>query len=67
MHVNFSEVDERFIKAQVQHGYYMNETELVRDAVRRLREASEKRSQFYQALMHGEEEIEKGETIEPRY
>ena len=38
MHVRFADVDENFIKTEVQSGFYTNETELVRDAVRRMRE-----------------------------
>ncbi len=38
MNVNFPPVDEAYIKAKVADGFYSNATELVRDAVRRLRE-----------------------------
>ncbi|KAF0101739.1 MAG: hypothetical protein FD163_1196 [Hyphomonadaceae bacterium] len=38
MNINFPPVDEKFIKSKIENGYYSNATELVRDAVRRLRE-----------------------------
>jgi antitoxin ParD1/3/4 len=38
MKINFADRDEHFIRMQVEQGYYSNATELVRDAVRRLRE-----------------------------
>ena len=31
MHVSFANVDENFIKTEVQSGFYTNETERVRD------------------------------------
>lgn len=63
MHVNFPEIDETFIKTQVQSGFYINETELVRDAVRRLREENEKKLRFYNAVKLGDDEIKRGETV----
>ncbi len=63
MHIRFADIDEKFIKNQVHGGYYTNETELVRDAVRRMREEDEKKTQFYEAVMLGDEAIERGETV----
>lgn len=48
MNIVFPPVDEKFIKAKISDGYYSNATELVRDAVRRLREQDNSR---YDALM----------------
>ncbi len=42
MHISFAYVDEEFIKTTVEDGYYTSEEELVRDAVRRLRESFKK-------------------------
>ena len=42
MEINFAIVDEEFIANTVQEGYYISEEELVRDAVRRLRESMKK-------------------------
>ncbi len=62
MHIRFSNIDNKFIKNQVHDGYYTNETELVRDAVRRMREENEKKKQFFDAVMLGDEAIERGDT-----
>ncbi|MGR3318515.1 MAG: ribbon-helix-helix domain-containing protein [Candidatus Anammoxibacter sp.] len=63
MHIRFTDIDENFIKSQVHDGFYTNETELVRDAVRRMREENEKKRRFYEAVMRGDEAIERGETV----
>lgn len=64
MHIRFAEIDDQFIKSQVAEGFYTNESELVRDAVRRMREQREQtRSPFYEAVMKGHRQIERGETI----
>ena len=62
MHVRFAEVDENFIKTEVEHGFYTSETELVRDAVRRLREDKQRGNPFYAAVMKGVADIEAGRT-----
>jgi antitoxin ParD1/3/4 len=38
MNINFAPIDESFIKNKIEEGYYSDATELVRDAVRKLRE-----------------------------
>lgn len=63
MHVKFPEVDEKFIKSQVVDGFYTNETELVRDAVRRMREEGQKEKRLYEAVMLGDQAIERGATV----
>jgi antitoxin ParD1/3/4 len=62
MHVRFADADERFIQEEVSRGFYVNETELVRDAVRRLREQRQKISPFQAAVMRGVEDIQAGRT-----
>jgi antitoxin ParD1/3/4 len=62
MHVRFAEVDEHFIEEAVRSGFYANATELVRDAVRRLREQNAVNSPFYQAVMEGMRDIDNGRT-----
>lgn len=57
MHIRFAEADERFIKSQVSEGFYTNETELVRDAVRRMREANEAKLHTLRGLI-GEAEAD---------
>ncbi len=64
MHVRFADIDDGFIKSQVENGFYTNETEVVRDAVRRLREENQARhNSFYEAVMKGDAAIERGETV----
>ncbi len=63
MHVRFANADENFIKAEVQNGFYANETELVRDAVRRMREEKERTKRFQEAIVKGIQAVERGETV----
>ena len=63
MHVRFADADETFIKNEVQNGFYTNETELVRDAVRRMREEKERSKQFQDAITKGIRAVERGETV----
>ena len=60
MNINFPPVDEQYIKGKIDAGFYSNATELVRDAVRRLREADEKRQDLLAAVQLGEEQIAQG-------
>jgi antitoxin ParD1/3/4 len=62
MNINFPPVDEGYIKAKVEGGYYSNATELVRDAVRRLRELDDKHARLLMALELGECDIAAGRT-----
>lgn len=62
MHVQFADVDENFIKAEVVSGFYTNETELARDAVRRMREEKERASRFQEAVARDIQAVERGET-----
>lgn len=41
MHINFAPKDEAFLKGLVNEGYYTNVAEAIRDAVRRMRDASQ--------------------------
>lgn len=63
MHVRFSDVDEYYIKAKVESGFYTSENEVVRDAVRRMREDEERIARFQAAVRLGDEQIERGETV----
>ncbi len=63
MHVRFADVDENFIKAEVLSGFYTNETELVRDAVRRMREEKERAMRFQEAVIKGIQAVERGDTV----
>lgn len=64
MRIEFPPVDDNFIKNQIAGGYYHNATELVRDAVRRLRENAEGHNQnlLYAALRQGMDDTEFGRT-----
>ena len=55
MHVRFSEVDEHYIKSKVESGLYTSENEVVRDAVRRMREEDERIARFQAAVRLGDE------------
>ena len=61
MNINFPQVDEQYIKTKVDAGFYSNATELVRDAVRRMREAEEQRQALLAAVQLGEEQIARGQ------
>ena len=65
MHIRFAKADEAFIKASVEQGLYTSETELVRDAVRRMREKPFPMTErFRKAVMDGVESAEKYGTVE---
>jgi len=63
MHVRFADIDENFIKSEVYNGFYANETELIRDAVRRMREDKERISRFHVAVAKGVQAVEQSETV----
>ncbi len=66
MFEKFAEVDRNFIKAQVQQGFYTSEIEVVRSAVRKLREDQENRKKLdvLKALvMAGHQQAVNGELI----
>ena len=57
-------MDESYIKAKVEDGFYSNATELVRDAVRRLREADDQRyDRLIAALEVGEKALRDGRVV----
>ena len=63
MNIIFPPVDESYIKAKVHDGFYSNATELVRDAVRRLREFDDnKYARLMTALDEGDRAIKEGRT-----
>jgi antitoxin ParD1/3/4 len=63
MNINFPPVDEGYIKAKVESGYYSNATEMVRDAVRRMREQDSQHGRLLAALEIGERDIAAGRTV----
>ena len=64
MNIRFPDVDEHYIKKKVEAGFYMNETELVRDAVRHMREEDERKSQFLSAIKVGQDQVVGGQHRE---
>ncbi|HEU4854329.1 MAG TPA: type II toxin-antitoxin system ParD family antitoxin [Nitrosospira sp.] len=61
MHIEFAEMDEKYIKDSVKKGYYRSEAEAVRDAVRKMREQDEaKKMKLLAALQLGMDDIEAG-------
>jgi antitoxin ParD1/3/4 len=63
MNVNFPPVDDRYIKAKVESGYYSNATEMVCDAVRRMREQDTQHGRLLTALEIGERDVVAGRTV----
>jgi antitoxin ParD1/3/4 len=63
MNINFPPVDDGYIKAKVENGYYSNATEMVRDAVRRMREQDSHYGRLLTALEVGERDIAAGRTV----
>jgi antitoxin ParD1/3/4 len=64
MHINLSEEMESFIKAQVSSGFYGNATEVIRDAIRRMKAETERVNAFRRAVAAGDAELERGEFSE---
>jgi antitoxin ParD1/3/4 len=64
MNIRFPDVDEHYIKTKVEAGFYMNETELVRDAVRHMREEDERKKQFLSAIKVGQDQMAHGQHRE---
>lgn len=66
MHIRFSEIDTSFIKEAIEQGFYLSETELVRDAVRRMRETMQlqNNNRFKQAVEAGIKSLKNDDAIE---
>ncbi len=60
MNIIFPSVDDNYIRNKVESGYYTNATELVRDAVRRMRENDANLYRLLSALAEGDEDAENG-------
>lgn len=65
MQVKFAGADEAFIKLEVENGFYTTEKEVVRDAVRRLREQKEMNqlSHLRSAVAEGDADISSGHMV----
>jgi antitoxin ParD1/3/4 len=63
MHINLSAEMEQYLQSKVGTGFYSNASEVVRDAIRRMREEDEKVAALRAAVQIGDEQIERGEGI----
>ncbi len=65
MFERLAEIDRSYIKSKVEGGYYTSEIEVIRDAVRRLREADEKHKKLEHLrslVMVGHEQALRGDV-----
>jgi antitoxin ParD1/3/4 len=61
MHINLSPEMEQYLQSKVNSGYYSNASEVVRDAIRRMREEDEKLAALRAAVAVGDDQLERGE------
>jgi len=61
MHINLSAEMEQYIQRKVATGFYSNASEVVRDAIRRMREEDEKLEAMRAAVRRGDEQLDRGE------
>ncbi len=67
MHINLSPEMEQYLQVKVGTGYYSNASEVVRDAIRRMRDEDEKLAVLRSAVAVGDEQLEhvEGATYTP--
>ncbi|WP_374090139.1 type II toxin-antitoxin system ParD family antitoxin [Methylomicrobium lacus] len=63
MHINLSAEMEQYLQSKVGTGFYSNASEVVRDAIRRMREEDEKLTALRAAVQVGDDQLERGEGI----
>jgi antitoxin ParD1/3/4 len=63
MHINLSPEMEKFVQSKVETGFYSNASEVIRDAIRRMREEEEKTAALRAALKVGDDQLDKGEGV----
>jgi antitoxin ParD1/3/4 len=61
MHLNLSAEMEQYLQAKVGTGFYGNVSEVVRDAIRRMRDEDEKLSALRAAVRVGDEQLALGQ------
>jgi antitoxin ParD1/3/4 len=61
MHINLSPEIEQYLQSKVRTGFYSNASDVIRDALRRMREEDEKIEALRAAARQGDEQIERGE------
>lgn len=64
MFERLANADRDFIKSQVSEGVYTSEIEVVRDAIRKMREEKERKAYFHAAIAEGQKAIDEGRTRE---
>ena len=63
MNIHFAPVDEKYIESKVAAGYYKSKTDVIEDAVRRMREADTGRSKLHDLIMEAEKSLAEGKGI----
>jgi len=61
MHINLSPEIEQYLQSKIKTGFYSNASDVIRDALRRMREEDEKIEALRAAVRRGDEQIERGE------
>jgi antitoxin ParD1/3/4 len=61
MHINLTKEMESYLQAKVNGGFYSNASEVIRDAIRRMREEDEKLEALRAAVRVGDEQLDRGE------
>ena len=61
MHINLPTEMEKFVQTKVDAGFYSNASEVIRDAIRRMREGDEKVAALRAALKAGDAQLDQGE------
>lgn len=67
MFERLAEIDREYIKAKVKEGYYTSEIELVRAAIRKMREEDERQAHvesLRQLILKGHQQAENGEVVQ---
>jgi len=61
MHINLPKEMETYLQSKVREGFYSNASEVIRDAVRRMREEDDKLEALKRAVRVGDEQLDRGE------
>lgn len=64
MHINLSAEMEQFLQSKVETGFYSNASEVVRDAIRRMRAEDERVAALRTAIEVGDRQLDNGEGRE---
>lgn len=63
MHINLSPEMENYLQSKVNTGYYSNASEVVRDAIRRMRDEDERLAALRAAVAVGDDQLARGEGV----